>query len=370
MAKRSRNKDERDQAWMDLALEQADAGRGRTSPNPAVGCVLVRGACEVGRGHHARFGGPHAEAVALGAAAKRARGATAYVTLEPCCISAKTPPCTRALIEAGVDRVVVGCRDPNPEVAGRGLAELRRAGIEVTFGVLGDECKGVIAGFESWVTRRRPRVHLKLATTLDGRIATRTGASQWISGAGSRRLVQDMRRCADAVLVGVGTVQADDPRLSCRLPGARQPLRVILDSALRTPAGARAISGPGDCLLVGASTAPATKARRLEAAGAEVLLFGKGGAKGKRGWGRVLTELGRRGVLELLIEGGAEVAASALRAGVVNDMTIFYNPRFIGGDGVPMLAALGVRDPREGLRPTNVSWAESDGDLVWRGSFK
>ncbi len=361
---------ETDIRWMRGALAEADAGRGLTAPNPPVGCVIVRGSSRVGSGHHARFGGPHAEVEALKAAGRRARGATAYVTLEPCCVSGKTAPCTRALIEAGISRVVAGCRDPNPEVTGRGVRELRRHGIEVRLGVLRRESEDLIGGFERWITESRPRVHLKLAATLDGRIATRTRDSKWISSPASRALVQDMRRRADAVLVGVGTVLADDPRLSCRVAGAKQPLRVVLDSRLRTPAGARVISGRGPCLLVAASSASRAKTGRLEAAGAEVVAFGKNGSRGRRGWDRLLAELARRGVLELLIEGGSEVAASALRAGVVNDMTIFYNSRFIGGDGVPMLGTLGVTKPAAGLCATAVSWADSDGDLVWRGRFE
>lgn len=355
--------------WMRLALEQAEAGRGSSSPNPPVGCVLVRGRSQVGFGYHARFGGAHAEAEALKAAGKRSRGATVYVTLEPCCIMAKTPPCTRALIEAGVRRVVVGCRDPNPKVAGRGLRELRRNGIEVKLGVLGRDCEDLIGGFRRWVTEGRPRVRLKLAVTLDGRMATRTGASQWISSAGSRRMVQDMRRRADAVLVGVGTVLADDPRLSCRMAGAKQPLRVVLDPRLRTPPDSRVLGGRGACLLVAEGRASGSRVGRLEAAGAELFMLPKGVGRGRRGWDRILAELAARGVLELLIEGGSGVATSALRAGVVNDMTIFYSSRFIGGDGVPMLGALGVSEPSAGLKASRGSWSECDGDLVWQGSF-
>ncbi len=242
-----------DVAWMALALSEAHRGLARTSPNPPVGCVLVKKGREVGRGFHARFGGPHAEVVALRKAGGRARGATAYVTLEPCCHTGKTPPCTRALAAAGVERVVVGALDPNPKVARRGLAALRRAGVGVRSGVMRAECNSLIRGFRLWVSTARPWVTLKLAASLDGRIATRTGESKWISSPPSRRMVQRLRARSDGLLVGVGTVLADDPRLNCRLAGSSNPLRVILDRRLRTPPSAR---------RCGKWTRPATKSTR------------------------------------------------------------------------------------------------------------
>jgi len=350
---------------MALALAEARKGLGRTSPNPAVGCVVARGDRVLAAGHHARAGGAHAEVAALrSAASRRVRGATVYVTLEPCCHHGKTPPCTEAVIAARPARVVVGTRDPNPRVAGRGIRALRAAGIDVTVGVMEDECREVIRGFAKWVRTGIPWVHLKLAASLDGRIATRTGASKWISSPRSRRFVQRMRSRADGILVGVGTVLADDPRLTCRTAGGRQPLRVILDHRLRTPAVARVVKGPGACLLVCGPGAPAYKRRALEAAGAEVLAVP---AAEKAGWRALLDELGRRGMHELLIEGGAAVAASALRARVVNGLTFFYNPRLIGGDGIAMVGPLGVLDPERALTVVTESWGASGPDLVWNG---
>jgi len=336
---------DRDQRWMRVALQEAALALGRSSPNPAVGCVLVRAGAEVARGHTARIGGPHAEAEALSAAAaagKSVRGATAYVTLEPCSHFGRTPPCADALIAASVARVVVGCRDPHPLVAGRGLRKLRRSGVYVDVGVLASECQESLRGFFSVASSGLPFVHIKLAATLDGRIAARGGESRWISGVLSRRLVQTMRARADAVLVGIGTVLADDPRLSCRLAGAVQPLRVVLDPQLRTPLRARVVTGRGRALIVGSMSAPAARRRALERAGAEVWTMN---SRGRPGWRRLLLRLAAAGVIEVLVEGGAAVAASAVRAGVVRRVSIFYNPRFMGGDGVPMLAGLGVGHP-------------------------
>jgi diaminohydroxyphosphoribosylaminopyrimidine deaminase/5-amino-6-(5-phosphoribosylamino)uracil reductase len=354
-----------DLAMMESAVSEARKGLGHTSPNPAVGCVIARGGRVLGVGHHARAGGPHAEIVALRSIEPRqARGATIYVTLEPCCHHGKTPPCTDALIAARPDRVVVGARDPNPRVAGRGVRALRAAGIDVTVGVMERECREVIRGFAKWVGTGVPWVHLKLAASLDGRIATRTGASRWISSPESRRLVQQMRARADAVLVGVGTVLADDPRLTCRLPGAHPPLRVVLDRRLRTPASARVVSGPGACLLVCGRGVPSGKRRALEAAGAEVFEVP---AADRGGWRALLSALGRRGMHEVLVEGGGAVAASALRSRVVNGLTFFYNPRLIGGDGLAMVGPLGVVDPKRALTVVTESWGSSGPDLVWNG---
>jgi len=351
---------------MASAVAEARKGLGHTSPNPAVGCVIARGGRVLAVGHHARAGGPHAEIVALNALARRkTQGLTIYVTLEPCCHQGRTPPCTEALIAAKPARVVVGAQDPNPRVAGRGIRALRSAGIEVRVGVLETECLEVIRGFATWIGKKSPWVQLKLAASLDGRIATRTGASKWISSPESRRLVQQMRARADAVLVGIGTVLADDPRLTCRLVGVRQPLRVVLDHRLRTPVTASVVTGRGSCLVVSGPGASRRKRRRLEAAGVEVLEVPE--APETAGWRALLRELGGRGMHEVLVEGGSAVAASALRARVVNGLTFFYNPRLIGGDGLPMVGPLGVVDPRGALRVVTESWRTSGPDLVWNG---
>jgi diaminohydroxyphosphoribosylaminopyrimidine deaminase/5-amino-6-(5-phosphoribosylamino)uracil reductase len=352
---------------MGRALTCARLGLGHTKPNPAVGCVIARGGRVLAEGHHRKAGEPHAEIVALRKAGRRATGATVYVTLEPCCHHGRTPPCTDALIAARPNRVVIGCRDPDPRVSGRGIRRLRAAGIDVVVGVAAEESRDVVRGFSRWVREGTPWVQLKLAASLDGRIATRTGASKWISSRDSRRVVQTMRARADAIAVGVGTVLLDDPRLTCRLAGATQPLRIVLDRRLRTPVGARVVRGKGDCLLIcGPEASPAAR-RRLETAGCEVLEIT---GRGRLAWLRILRHLGRRGFHEILIEGGAGVAASALAARVVNGATFFYNPRLIGGDGVPMVAPLRVHAPGAAIVATTVSWAMSGPDLVWNGVFE
>ncbi len=357
---------ETDDAMMLAALVAARRGLGHTAPNPAVGCVIVHRGKIVAVGHHARAGRAHAEAVALEKAGRRARGSTVYVTLEPCCYHGRTPPCTDALLMTEPARVVIGCKDPNPRVAGRGIRALRAAGIRVDVGVLENQCADIIRGFGQWVRHGRPWVELKLAATMDGRIAARGGASKWISSTPSRRLVQTLRARVDAVLVGIGTVLADDPRLTCRARGARQPLRVVLDGELRTPPSARVLRGGASTLLVCAPGARTARRRALEAVGAEILEVGR---SDRGAWNTLLSELGRRGVHELMIEGGALVAASALRARVVNGLTFFYNPRVLGGDAVPMIGPLGIDQPRNALRFETRSWSLVGEDLVWHGEI-
>lgn len=356
-----------DERWMREALVEASRGLGRTSPNPAVGCVLVRGGKEIARGHYRGAGGPHAEAVALREAGRRAKGATAYVTLEPHAHQGRTPPCTDALIVAGVVRVVIGCIDPHSVVAGRGVRQLRGAGLEVVRGVLESECLEMIRGYRRFIIGQGPLVHLKMASTLDGRIAAASGDAKWISTAASRAVVQQMRARAEAILVGIGTVLADDPRLTCRIRGSVSPLRVVLDPELRTPPTARLLAARGDVLILGGPDSSASRRRRLERAGATVECLD---SRGRRGWRRVLALLAGRGVMEVLIEGGASVAASAVRAGVVNRMSIFYNPRLMGGDGIPMLGPLGIKRAAQGPKFRTLSWHEVDEDLLWEGELR
>lgn len=344
-----------DAAFMRQAIALARRGLGRTSPNPPVGAVVVAGGRVVGRGWHRRAGAPHAEAAALRAAGERARGATLYVTLEPCNHHGRTPPCADAVLAAGVRRVVFGARDPNPHVRGGGAARLRRAGIEVVGGVEGAACEELIAGFSSLVRRGRPLVILKLAATLDGRIATRTGASRWITGPAARQLVHRLRNECDAVMVGAGTVLADDPQLTCRLRGGRDPLRVIVDGRLRIPLTARVLTKEAaPATLVATVTTEGRKLAALRARGATVLALP--GRDGRLSLRRLLRELGARGISSVLLEGGGTLAAEALRARVVDRLLLFLAPTLIGGDGRPMLASLGVRTlaaaPR--LRVTDV----------------
>lgn len=339
-----------DARHMRQALALARRGLGRTSPNPPVGAVIVANGVLVGRGYHRQAGKAHAEIEALAVAGRRASGGTLYVTLEPCAHHGRTPPCTDAIIAAGLRRVVFGSRDPNPLVCGNGMGKLRRAGIEVRMGVEQAACDQLIAAFRKHVTTGRPLVTLKLAASLDGRIATASGESRWITGADSRRFVHRLRAEHDAILVGAATVIRDDPELTCRLRGGRNPLRVVLDGRLRLPLNARVLAGTDTAatLVVTSRTASAAKVRRIEQRGAEVLrLPATAGAISMK---RLLRALGRRGTTSILVEGGATTAAAAVAAGVVDRLLIFYAPTLIGGDGKPMLGPLGVRRLAQAVR--------------------
>jgi diaminohydroxyphosphoribosylaminopyrimidine deaminase/5-amino-6-(5-phosphoribosylamino)uracil reductase len=327
---------------MARAVALARRALGRTSPNPAVGAVVVKGGRVVGEGWTRPAGGPHAEVVALRRAGARARGATLYVTLEPCAHHGRTPPCADAVIAAGLGRVVAAVGDPNPRVRGRGLRRLAAAGIAVTTGVLAEEAGAVSAWFRHFIVRRRPYVILKLAASLDGRIATAAGASRWISGPAARRWVHALRNRVDAVMVGSGTVLADDPALTCRLRGGRDPLRVVIDGRLRTPPRARVIRQRSRAGTVIATTraAPAARGRALARAGAEVLVVPS--RRRHVPLAAVLRALAARGVTSVLVEGGGGLAAAALRARLVDQLVVVSAPLLLGGDGRPMLGPLGV----------------------------
>ena len=332
---------QRDTRFMRLAIAQARLGLGRTSPNPSVGAVVVRGGRVVGRGHTAPAGGPHGEVRALQQAGRRSRGATLYVTLEPCAHFGRTPPCVDAIRAAGIARVVVGTRDPNPGVAGGGAGKLRRGGIEVVVGVERARCDELIAAFRKHVTSGMPLVTLKLAASLDGRIATRTGASKWITGERARAVAHRLRNEHDAVLVGVGTIIQDDPALTCRVRGGRDPLRVVLDSRLRIPLRAQVLTnGMAAGTVIATVQASGAAWKRLQQRGVELITVPR--ENDGLSLRHVLRRLGRRGLMSVLVEGGAAVAGSVLRAKLVDRMVLFCAPKLIGGDGWPMIDALGV----------------------------
>lgn len=330
---------------MRAALVLARRGLGRVAPNPAVGCVLVKDGRVAGRGWTQPGGRPHAETEALGRAGERARGATAYVSLEPCAHHGRTPPCAEALIAAGVARCVVALGDPDARVAGRGLARLREAGVAVEEGLLSHEAEEVNAGYLMRVRDGRPLVTLKLATSLDGRLATKDGASRWITGEDARAHVHVLRAGHDAVMVGGGTALADDPRLDVRLPGLedRAPLRIVLDGGLRLPAthdlAARARSRP--TLVFTRAGAPRRRAEALEKAGVELAEV-ETDDEGRLAVSAVLQALGRRGITRLLVEGGGRLAAGLLRADLVDRLVWFHAPGVIGGDGLAAVAGLGL----------------------------
>jgi diaminohydroxyphosphoribosylaminopyrimidine deaminase/5-amino-6-(5-phosphoribosylamino)uracil reductase len=330
---------------MQLALAEARRALGRSFPNPAVGAVLFRGERVLGRGRTQPPGGPHAEVVALERAARRhgpraLRGASLAVTLEPCCHVGRTGPCTEALIAAGVGRVYVGHRDPHPEVDGGGLRRLRRAGIEVELGVLEAACREQHRGFLSRVERGRPFVTLKLAASLDGRIATAGGESRWISGPLARAAVHRLRERIDAILVGAETALADDPELTARR-GRRvlhRPRRVLVDSRLRVPATARLFADPGRALVLCGRDAPAGRRRALERRGVRVLPLPRRGRHLplRAGLERVAGE----GVGTVLVEGGGTLAAALLRAGLADELIWVSAPLLLGGDARPALGPL------------------------------
>ena len=318
-----------DHGMMARALQLAELGLWTTSPNPRVGCVLVRDGRIVGEGWHVKAGEPHAEVHALRAAGDLARGATAYVTLEPCSHHGRTPPCAEALIAAGVSRVVAAMTDPNPLVSGKGMALLQAAGIETAHGLLENEARELNIGFVSRMTRGRPWLRLKAAASLDGKTALNNGVSQWITGPDARRDGQRWRARACAILTGIGTVRDDDPQLNVRdFETARQPLRVVVDSKLETPLTARILQG-GPVLIAGA-VENAEKIELLRSTGAEVLIFPN--AAGKVDLKNLLAELGRRGINEVHAEAGFKLNGSLLREGLVDELLLYLAPCLIGHD--------------------------------------
>jgi diaminohydroxyphosphoribosylaminopyrimidine deaminase/5-amino-6-(5-phosphoribosylamino)uracil reductase len=359
--------------WMDRAFALAERGRYSVSPNPMVGAVLVRGGRVVGEGFHHRAGGPHAEVVALRQAGARARGADLYVTLEPCVHHGRTPPCVDALIAAGVRRVIVAARDPNPRVAGRGLRRLSRAGISVLRSGRGWErlAERQNEKFFAWITRGRPFVLAKWASSLDGKIATSRGRSRWISGKEARRRALMLREEYDAVLVGAGTVSADNPRLTRRLGRNRitPHRRIVLDGRLKSPERARLFREPQGVLVVTALPLRHPKAQRLARRGIEVWSL-PGARAGEANLRRLLRRLGSSGVTSLLVEGGGEVTWSFLRDGLVDRVLVVVAPRILGGTravgavggiGFPLSATPTLDDLEVGV---------SGGDLIVTGRLR
>ena len=354
-----------DHGMMALALQLAEHGLWTTSPNPRVGCVLVRDGKIVGEGWHERAGEPHAEVHALRAAGELARGATAYVTLEPCSHHGRTPPCAEALIAAGVARVVVAMSDPNPLVAGQGLAMLRAAGIETASGLLESEARELNIGFVSRMTRGRPWLRLKAAASLDGKTALNNGVSQWITGPDARQDGHRWRARACAILTGIGTVRDDDPQLNVRaVATTRQPLRVVVDSKLETPLTARILQGGQ--VLIAAAVDDEKRANLLRSAGAEVLVLPN--AAGKVELKDLLEELGRRGINEVHAEAGFKLNGSLLREGLVDELLLYLAPCLIGhaASGVFNLPELATLDGKRRLQIRDLRQVGEDIRLIAR----
>jgi diaminohydroxyphosphoribosylaminopyrimidine deaminase/5-amino-6-(5-phosphoribosylamino)uracil reductase len=356
-----------DESWMRQALDLAERGRGCVEPNPLVGAVVVRDGHLVGEGWHQRYGQAHAEVNALAAAGETARGATLYVTLEPCCHHGKTPPCTDAVLRAGVRRVVVAMSDPFPAVAGNGTELLRAAGIAVQVGVCEAEARRLNAPYLKLLAAGRPYVHAKWAMTLDGKIATRSGDSRWISNEESRRRVHELRGRMDAIVVGIGTALADDPQLTARPPGPRTAVRVVLDGKGRLPpAGRLASSARQTPVLVATAAALPENIAELRECGCEVLALP--GGDGRVDVSALLAEMGRRRYTNVLVEGGAGVLGSFRDAGAIDEVHVFVAPRLAGGaEARTPMGGRGVEWIAEALRLAEWRFEDVAGDLYVRG---
>ncbi len=355
-----------DAHYMSLALQLASTAQGQTSPNPLVGAVLVKNNEIVGFGAHLKAGGPHAEINALKMAGDQAREATLYVTLEPCHHHGKTPPCTEAVIAAGVKRVVIATTDPNPIVRGRGIERLKAAGLDVTVGVGQKEAEKLNEVFNHYIVHRRPFVTLKTATTLDGKIATSSGESQWITGEEARHDVHLLRRHQDAILVGINTVLKDNPRLTARLKGgSRQPVRVVLDSSLKIPLDANLLdTHDAPTWIFTTQQASEEKKKHLEQKGVKVFITNEGPTVDIE---RMLTILGEEGITSLLVEGGSEVNASFLYGGYAQKLVAYLAPKLIGGKTAPgAFGGPGIQALAESvsLRDVQVEWIGQDLKVV------
>lgn len=353
-----------DKHFMIKAIELAEKGRGRTSPNPLVGAILVQDGTVVGEGYHEKAGGPHAEINALKSAGDRAREATLYVTLEPCPIYGRTPPCTEAIIAAGISRVVVGLIDPNPEVSGRGLEGLKKAGIRVENNVFSQRIRRQNEAYIKFISTGRPFVLLKVAMSLDGKIATKAGDSRWITGEESREVVHKLRDEYDAIMVGIGTILRDNPRLDVRLEGRKNknPLRVIVDSSGRIPLKAQVVETASETPTLVAATPRITlkKVDDLKKKGVEVLILEE--SKGRVNLAELLNDLGRRQIASVLLEGGATLATSVVEDGLVDKFIFFIASKLIGGDAPSFLVGEGIETIQEAkeLEITNVKQIGKD----------
>jgi diaminohydroxyphosphoribosylaminopyrimidine deaminase / 5-amino-6-(5-phosphoribosylamino)uracil reductase len=362
-----RREEQIDRRYMRIACRLAEKAAGRTSPNPMVGAVLLRDGKMIASGFHQFAGGDHAEIVALKKAGTEAKGSTLYINLEPCNHQGRTPPCTRSLIAAGIKEVVVGMEDPNPLVSGKGLRALSRAGIKVRTGVLHEECQRLNEAFTKFITRGVPFVTLKLAASLDGKIATASGDARWISCEESRATVHLLRNRYDAVLVGAGTVITDNPQLTCRIAGGRDPWRIILDARLRIPLSAEFLRqrSSDKNIIVTSDTVPEGKICALENLGATVWRLPA--RKGAVRWRPLLKKLAKLGIASVLIEGGATTAAGALKEKMVDKMLLFYAPKLLGGDGRYMIDSLGVECIKQSVTLQNLEIQKSGTDLLVSG---
>jgi len=358
----------KDEYYMRMALDLAKKGIGKTDPNPMVGAVLVKDGKVISTGYHKRAGLAHAEIEALSKAGRKAKGSTLYVNLEPCSHFGRTPPCVNRIIKDGVKRVVVGMRDPNPLVNGKGIAELKAHGLEVRSGVLMREAGKINRIFAARMARKRPFVTIKVAQSLDGKIATYTGDSKWITGEASRRYVHRLRSRVDAVLVGVNTVINDDPLLTARVGNVRkQPLRVVLDSRLRIPRKSRILCLDPSTVIIATTNRSSAKDRSiLENMGVKVLVLRE--ARGQVDLSGLLKYLGERGVSHILVEGGGKVVASFLKNGLVDEAMFFISPKIIGGkEAITSVEGDGIRLVEKAPRLYDITVKRLGDDILVRG---
>ncbi len=356
-----------DEYWMKRALRLAEKGRGRTSPNPMVGAVLVKRGRVIGEAYHQKSGEPHAEILALNQAGEGAREATLYLNLEPCTHYGKTPPCAPSVIQAGIKRAVIGMMDPNPLVRGKGVESLKKAGIEVTLGVLERECQRLNEAFTKYIQTREPFVILKVASSLDGKIATRNGHSKWISGEISRRWVHRLRDQVDGVLVGIGTILKDDPLLTSRIRGGRDPYRIILDSRLRIPEEAKVIKeNPFRTILAITELASEERRASLEKKGVRILQFKS--EAGKVPLNPLLKRLGEMEMMSILVEGGSEVNGSFLDQGLIDKILIFFSPKLIGDREAPgIFSGREIKNLGEATLLEKIKLRRTGGDILLEG---
>lgn len=332
--------------FMYRAIKLAQRGIGSTSPNPLVGAVIVKQGKVIGEGYHKNAGGPHAEIEALRNAREPVQDATLYVNLEPCSHYGKTPPCTQAIINSGILRVVIGMKDPNPKVRGQGIRYLQEAGIEVTVGVLWEESMKLNEVFIKYITQNKPFVVAKIAQSLDGKIALSSGESKWITGPDARKKGHELRNAYDGIMVGIGTVLADNPRLTCRLPRkVRDPIKIILDSSARLPMDSNVVKGnPENLILATTQRADASQLKALEAMGIKII---QTSGKERVNLEELFIELGRLDITSLLVEGGPKVLTSLFQKKLVDKLVVFLAPKLIGGDGKSALGNLFINDIRD-----------------------
>lgn len=359
-----------DRHYMEIALELAARGKGCTSPNPMVGAVVVKNEQIVGKGWHEKVGSPHAEVNAIDDAGELAAGSTIYVTLEPCNHQGRTPPCTGKILSAGIKHVVMAMKDPNPNVSGGGADFLTQNGITVKSGILEADARRLNESFIKYSSTKQPFVLLKCAATLDGRIATRTGDSKWVTGESSRKYVHELRHEMDAIMVGVNTVKADNPSLTTRLDDKKgvDPIRIVLDSQLSIPENSKLLKIPSgsDTLIITGNSKVSSKRDAIEKSGVKVIDAQL--KDGRIDLDALMKQLGKMGITSLLIEGGAQVAASALQAKIVDKINFFYAPKILGGDdGVPMCSGTGPELMAASIPVRDMTVRQFDNDIMIEG---